>query len=823
MYKKIVTIIFSFLLLSYAENAVANNVTICSGSTATLTAVGSGIINWYDAAVAGNLLGTGSTFTTPVLNSTITYYSEDNTGTRTANTVTVNLLPTATIIASSLTQCSGFASNFNAASLCSGNKALNFSGSSSGSRATLTKIVDNITMEIWARRSETVNAGRQILFFNGHTGNGGYGISMKSDGVLEILVSGISYLVAANRKLLPGIWQHIAIVRNNGVWSLYLNGVQYSVSSNTTTPRSPSVAGGNQLSVGYDQGGAQRFIGELDEAKFWTNVRTTAEIQADMKACSTAPATGLLAYWNFNEGTGTSAADASGNGYTLNLNGTSWNNSGAPTGGTYAWDFGGGNTDAFAGATYTFVTGGSKPVTVTVTDSKGCSASVTQSITLNQSPTPSISGTTTACASVSLTADGGTSYAWNGGSSTSTAVNNFSASGNYTVTVTDVIGCTATATQAITVNANPSAPAGEALPEINSYGATLNNPTACVFDASGNLYVANGYMGTIKKISPDGTVITDFVTGLGSLAGMAIDVTGNSLYVTDQDYGAIKKINLNTAAVTSFYSGLSYPESIAVDGSGNIYVADIDYQVIKKISSGGGSAIDFITGLNYPTGMAFDASGNLYVSDLYDNMIRKYNSSGVWLSDFATGISGPAGISFSSSGLLYVASRYGNNIKTVSTVGEIKTYLSNISNPQALAFNSSGNLFTIYNYNSVGKIVDPPLNNTIVMDEGSVTLVASPNTGETIDWYSSLSAGTVLLSGSKNYITPTVATTTNYYALARNTTTGCVSAVRTPVAITVQTGKLIKTGGRTTGDAGKISKNGAVGVGGVSRNGKILN
>ena len=109
------------------------------------------------------------------------------------------------------------------------------------------------------------------------------------------------------------------------------------------------------------------------------------------------------------------------------------------------------------------------------------------------------------------------------------------------------------------------------------------------------------------------------------------------------------------------------------------------------------------------------------------------------------------------------------------------------------------------------------------MDAGSVTLIASPNTGETIDWYNSLSGSTVLLTGSKNYVTPTVNTTTSYYAQARNTTTGCVSATRTSVSVTVQEGKLLKNGGRTIGEAGKINKNGTIGVSGISRNGKIIN
>ena len=55
----------------------ASGTTICSGSTATLTASGApigGDYNWYSDASGTNLVGTGSSFNTPTLTSTTTYY-----------------------------------------------------------------------------------------------------------------------------------------------------------------------------------------------------------------------------------------------------------------------------------------------------------------------------------------------------------------------------------------------------------------------------------------------------------------------------------------------------------------------------------------------------------------------------------------------------------------------------------------------------------------------------------------------------------------------------------------------------------------------------
>ncbi len=119
----------------------------------------------------------------------------------------------------------------------------------------------------------------------------------------------------------------------------------------------------------------------------------------------------------------------------------------ASGGTTYAWS--GGSTPATAANTFTT----SGTYTVTVSNSCG-SATATVAVTVNTPPaTPTFSGTTTACTSVTLTASStaGSTFAWSGGSTPAAATNTFTSSGTYTVTATRS-GCTATASQAVTVN-----------------------------------------------------------------------------------------------------------------------------------------------------------------------------------------------------------------------------------------------------------------------------------------------------------------------------------------------------------------------------------
>ena len=73
----------------------------CDAGSVTLQAVASsGTLNWYDAPTAGNLVGTGTSFTTPSISTTTTYYVEATSGicnsVRTAVTATVNITPSIT-------------------------------------------------------------------------------------------------------------------------------------------------------------------------------------------------------------------------------------------------------------------------------------------------------------------------------------------------------------------------------------------------------------------------------------------------------------------------------------------------------------------------------------------------------------------------------------------------------------------------------------------------------------------------------------------------------------------------------------------------------
>lgn len=95
--------------------------------------------------------------------------------------------------------------------------------------------------------------------------------------------------------------------------------------------------------------------------------------------------------------------------------------------------------------------------TVFGTDVNGCVGKASHSLTSHPSPSLSISGTSSVCAGsgLSQTVTGAASYTWNTGAITSTVLLSPSANTVYTVTGSDAVGCTGTASTTITVNSLP--------------------------------------------------------------------------------------------------------------------------------------------------------------------------------------------------------------------------------------------------------------------------------------------------------------------------------------------------------------------------------
>jgi len=112
-------------------------------------------------------------------------------------------------------------------------------------------------------------------------------------------------------RLVAGEWNHIALVISDTQVEVYRNGV---ASGNPHSYNNPSEAWDGELRVGDDDVTSNRhFDGKLDEVRIWDDVRSQAEIQANMYSELTGSESNLVAYYNFNVGRGASLLDLTTN------------------------------------------------------------------------------------------------------------------------------------------------------------------------------------------------------------------------------------------------------------------------------------------------------------------------------------------------------------------------------------------------------------------------------------------------------------------------------------------------------------------------------
>jgi hypothetical protein len=109
----------------------------------------------------------------------------------------------------------------------------------------------------------------------------------------------------ANSELDLNTWYHVAVKREGTTGTFYLNGLVDGTFTNNKDLYSTSAV---YIS---DQGNVddERFTGIIDEIRLWNVARTQNEIQTDMNREIESTEPGLVAYWQFNEGSGTTVYD----------------------------------------------------------------------------------------------------------------------------------------------------------------------------------------------------------------------------------------------------------------------------------------------------------------------------------------------------------------------------------------------------------------------------------------------------------------------------------------------------------------------------------
>src|SRR5439155_8144783 len=104
-----------------------------------------------------------------------------------------------------------------------------------------------------------------------------------------------------NNGVSANTWHHVAVTLNatTRALTLYLDGVQVAGSVTAGTASANTAP----LTIGQSVNTADFFLGSIDDVRIWNVVRSPTDIQANYRIEYADIPTGLVANWQFNEGT----------------------------------------------------------------------------------------------------------------------------------------------------------------------------------------------------------------------------------------------------------------------------------------------------------------------------------------------------------------------------------------------------------------------------------------------------------------------------------------------------------------------------------------
>jgi hypothetical protein len=179
-----------------------------------------------------------------------------------------------------------------------------FSGDIEMYQVSLNEPTENITISAWVNAS-TLDGSSRAIVSRGDSPSEDWYVKASGDnpGKISFSADGGTNVGLSNTTLLTGNWYHILMSAGEGRTKLYVNGVLDS-----ETDFSGVIPTEGDLGIGNNPSGGTGWHGLIDDVRLYNKVLTDSDVFNLFKW-----AEGPIAYWNFDEGAGTTAYDRSGN------------------------------------------------------------------------------------------------------------------------------------------------------------------------------------------------------------------------------------------------------------------------------------------------------------------------------------------------------------------------------------------------------------------------------------------------------------------------------------------------------------------------------
>jgi Concanavalin A-like lectin/glucanases superfamily/FecR protein/Cadherin-like len=234
----------------------------------------------------------------------------------TSNTVSAPIAPTVSFAAAPAASL-----DFDGHSAAVGPVATSHVGNAAGGAA------DGITLQGWVDWSGQGDVGNnQLLFYNGNPSDAGFGMNgvVTANGLdLEIQHGGTGG-TDMHITLSAGQWYDLALTHVNGVFTLYVDGVDV-YSGTRDVGGIPGAFADNTLvggNIDANGGVNEGFHGSIADVGVWNTALTQSQIQAnEFISLPQGNESGLAAYFPLNDGGGTTAHDATNSAGNLSVTG----------------------------------------------------------------------------------------------------------------------------------------------------------------------------------------------------------------------------------------------------------------------------------------------------------------------------------------------------------------------------------------------------------------------------------------------------------------------------------------------------------------------